>query len=433
MSNIFKNLFFMEMPEKRSSTQEVDENIYSPQFSIFHNILRRQKDSMSLSAIFSATEMICSTLAEIPILVKRIGENGKKEIDLDNPIMIALDNALVSKFTMIKCSLRDMYITGNGFIYIKRRSGVVTGLQYCPASTVTITYNYITQKLFYTVVSEGVSKKVMPKDMIHFVKVTNDGVQGIGILHYAKNAIQLSEFTEDAATNYFASGCNIKGVLKTNGPLNPKQRKDVLNDWSNTYGNEGTSKSGGIVALPGNMEFQQVSNNANDAQLLETRLFNLQEIARFFNISPVMLGDLSHSSYSTIEATNLQFLTQTLQPIISLMEHELNRKLLSDEERKTYVIDIDESYLLKGDKSATATYYGTLVDKGIISINEARYQLGLSPVEGGDELHVAYSDPSQNNINKEDSSDDTEDDKDKETDKKSVDDNNDKKETDKEK
>lgn len=424
----------MEAPEKRGLQENVpDENVYSPQFSIFHNILKRQKSSMSLSAVFSATEIICSTLAEIPILVKRIGQNGKKEIDTENPISIALNNALISKFTMIKCALRDMYISGNGFIYIKRSRGIVTGLQYCPVSTVTINYNYITQKLFYTVVSEGVSKRVLPKDMIHFLKTTNDGVNGIGVLTYAKNTIDLSDYTEEAAASYFNSGCNIKGVLKTNGPLNPKQRKDVLLDWSNTYGNDGSSKSGGIVALPGNMEYQAISSNATDAQLLETRLFNLQEIARFFNISPVMLGDLSNSSYSTIEATNLQFLTQTLQPIISLMEHELNRKLLTEEERKTYVIDIDETYLMKGDKAATASYYGTLVEKGIISINEARHQLGLSPVEGGDDLHIAYSDVNQNNVgNKPDNESDENKDDDKTDDEdKSVENNKDKKDTDK--
>ena len=146
-----------------------------------------------------------------------------------------------------------------------------------------------------------------------------------------------------------------------------------------------------------------------------------------------MLGDLSNSSYSTIEATNLQFLTQTLQPIISLMEHELNRKLLTEEERKTYVIDIDETYLMKGDKAATASYYGTLVEKGIISINEARHQLGLSPVEGGDDLHIAYSDVNQNNVgNKPDNeSDDNKDDDKTDDEDKSVENNKDKKDTDK--
>ena len=115
------------------------------------------------------------------------------------------------------------------------------------------------------------------------------------------------------------------------------------------------------------------------------------------------------------------------------MEHELNRKLLTDEERKTYVIDIDETYLMKGDKAATANYYGTLVEKGIISINEARHQLGLSPVEGGDDLQIAYSDVNQNNVgNKPDNESDENKDDDKTDDEdKSVENNKDKKDTDK--
>lgn len=400
MSNIFTRMFFQEAEQRHKHVEEpIDPNGYTANGNgVFFNILRRTNNSLSLSAVFAATEMISNTIAEIPIVIKKKGENGEKEIDNEHPISLAFDGALISKFTMIKNAIKDMYLTGNGFIYIKRSGNIVTGLQYCPPGTVSINYNPVKQELFYTSAHVGTRVRIAPKNMIHFIKTSVDGIQGIGVLTYAKNAIQLADFTETAASNYFASGCNVKGVLKTNGPLNPKQRDDLLKDWSITYGSEGNSNNGGIIALPGSMEFQAISNSANDAQLLETRLFNLQEIARFFNISPVMLGDLSHSSYSTIEASNLQFLTQTLQPVISLIEHELNRKLLSEEEKKNYVIDLDEQYLLKADKSSTANYYGTLVDKGVISVNEARLQLGYGTIENGDDVHIAYSDVQQNTI-----------------------------------
>lgn len=409
MSNIFTRMFFQEAEQRHKHVEEpIDPNGYTANGNgVFFNILRRTNNSLSLSAVFAATEMISNTIAEIPIVIKKKGENGEKEIDNEHPISLAFDGALISKFTMIKNAIKDMYLTGNGFIYIKRSGNIVTGLQYCPPGTVSINYNPVKQELFYTSAHVGTKVRIAPKNMIHFIKTSVDGIQGIGILTYAKNAIQLADFTEEAAANYFSSGCNVKGVLKTNGPLNPKQRDDLLKDWAHTYGTSGNSNEGGIIALPGSMEFQAISNSANDAQLLETRLFNLQEIARFFNISPVMLGDLSHSSYSTIEASNLQFLTQTLQPVISLIEHELNRKLLSDEEKKNYVIDLDEQYLLKADKSATATYYSTLVGSGVISINEARLQLGYGPKQGADELQIAYTDTNQNKIGSKDSSEET--------------------------
>ena len=103
------------------------------------------------------------------------------------------------------------------------------------------------------------------------------------------------------------------------------------------------------------MEFQSLSQDADKAQMIETRQYNITEIARYFNISPVLLADLSHSSYSTLEAVQLDFLTHTLQPYISMIESEFNRKLLSLSETNLY-IDLDETYLLKSDKQSTASY-----------------------------------------------------------------------------
>lgn len=130
--------------------------------------------------------------------------------------------------------------------------------------------------------------------------------------------------------------------------------------------------------------------------MLETRLFNVSEIARFFNISPVLLQDLSKSSYSSIEAANLQFLTQTLIPYIAIIEREFNRKLVSD---STVFIDLDEREFLRTDMQSTANYYTTLVNAGILTTNECREQLGYNTVEGGDNLRIPYTDINQNTIN----------------------------------
>ena len=132
--------------------------------------------------------------------------------------------------------------------------------------------------------------------------------------------------------------------------------------------------------------------------MIETRLFNVSEIARFFNISPVLLQDLSKSSYSTVEAANLQFLTQTLLPYISIIEAEFNRKLVGEE---NIFIDLDEREFLRTDSQSTANYLQTLTSSGIMTVNEAREQLGLPRVENGDSLVIPYSDVSQNTINNE--------------------------------
>ena len=126
-------------------------------------------------------------------------------------------------------------------------------------------------------------------------------------------------------------------------------------------------------------------------------MFNVQDIARFFGISPVLLGDLSHTSYNSIEATQNQFLLHTLNPYIVMCEEEFTRKLLKPSE-SNLSIDLDETALLKTDKTALASYYGSLLDKGVLSINEVRKELGYNNIEGGDSHTIAYSKIEDNTI-----------------------------------
>ena len=145
------------------------------------------------------------------------------------------------------------------------------------------------------------------------------------------------------------------------------------------------------------MDYKPIQLSATDSQLLESRLFNVQDIARFFGVSPVLLGDLTHSNYNTIEATQNQFVLHTLMPYIVMIEEEFTRKLIKPSEEGLEV-NLDETAILKADKSAMASYYSTLLQNGVLCVNEVRKELGFSPIEGGDKHTVAYTDISQNTI-----------------------------------
>lgn len=106
---------------------------------------------------------------------------------------------------------------------------------------------------------------------------------------------------------------------------------------------------------------------------------------------------MSHSSYSTLEASQLEFLTHTLTPYIQILQDEFNRKLVPDGE---VIIDWDELHLLKSDKQSTANYLSTLIQSGILSINEARHILDYEPIPDGDNHIIAYTDINQNTIGK---------------------------------
>jgi len=387
--------------EKRdaTSTQSTEDTGQGLGLPYLRNILKQQ--SLSLSAVFAAVEIISNSVAEIPINVKsRLRD--RTDVVADHPIYYMLSHCVQTKFILMKMLIVDMLLYGNGFAYIERdrHSGRPTRLVYCPHGTCSVHTVKSTGDIYYMV--KGIQGRVEPINMIHLFKNSKDGIEGIGILAYAANAIELSKYTEKAAENYFSSGCHLGGVLSTSSPrLTKEQRESIRTAWNEAHGTNGT----GMAILEAGMQYQPITSNSKESQLLDTRLFNLQDIARFFNISPVMLGDLSHSSYSTIEASLLEFVTHTLFPYISLIENEFTRKLILPSEAQSLFIDLDDNFILRSDKVSQANYLATLKNAGIITINEARHQLGLNPMDGCDVLMVNFTNIEDNIINKEKNTD----------------------------
>ena len=382
---------FFSRKEKRSQDVPVVDN---NGLGLSNLVNKAQIPSISLSAVFAAVEIISNSVAELPINVKT-REDDKTGIVKVHPIYEALNNGITTKFMLLKMLITDMLLYGNGIAYIDRDAdGTPLQIVYCPYGTYNINYNANTRQLYYTITSLR-RGRIEPIDIIHLVKNSRNGVEGIGVLNYASHTLELAKATEKAAQDYFSSGCHVAGILTTNATRLTKDQRETIRDaWNQAHGNKGT----GMAILENGMQYSPVAANSKESQLLETRLFNLNDIARFFSISPVLLGDLSHSSYSTIEASLLEFVTHTLFPYITLIENEFTRKLIKPSEKNLF-IDLDENYIVKSDKQSQANYLSTLVSKGIMTVNEARYQLGLNPMEGGDKLFVAFTDINQNTIN----------------------------------
>lgn len=362
--------------------------------------LRNQYSAMNISAVYRAVEIISDSIAMLPIKIRQLDADHYNELDSHSLNLVMKNAGYLSKYTFIKLLIQSIMLRGNGFAYIERAGdGTVTGLRYLPSGDVQIHYNKEKKELYYT--CNYVSKKrIEPINMIHLLKNTYDGVNGVSTLTYATRSINLSNNTENSANNFFTSGCNLAGILTVQGQLNDKQRDQIRSSWNQAYSNGGA----GLAVLQGNMDYKPIQLSAAESQMLESREFNITDIARFFGISPVLLGDLSHSSYSTIEATQNQFLLHTLNPYIVLVEEEFTRKLFKPSE-SNLVIDLDETALLKTDKSALAGYYGALLDKGVLCCNEVRKELGYSPIEGGEKHMIAYTKIEDNLINNEENND----------------------------
>lgn len=356
--------------------------------------------AMNLSAVYRAVEIISNSIATLPVKILINDESGKNEAD-KHPLNYVFSDRntdnIISKFTLFKLLVQSVLLRGNGFALIERSGGMVKSLRYLEPNDVNIVYDKIKNTLYYDV--PIIKRHVDPKDMIHLVMFSYDGIKGLSVLQNAARSIGIAQASENAAKSFFDNGMMINGILKVQGPVNQKQREDLRAAWNETY----TANGSGIAILQGNMDYQTIQLSAKDSQMLESRQFSVTDIARFFGISPVLLGDLSaKTNLNTFEALQNDFLVHTLQPYITMIENEFNRKLLSPSEDNLN-ITLETNEILRIDKAAQSNYYSTLINSGVLSINEVRKEIGYNGIgEEGDKHIIPYSDINQNTIDNKD-------------------------------
>lgn len=347
--------------------------------------------AMMLSSVYAAVNIISNSLAMLPITVITKEKNKKTILD-DCFVYHMFDDTLMTKFDTIKQMVADLLLHGNAFAYIDR-SGDKISLRYLDRSYVTVNFDPITERLSYKLEKFNTKKEISRDDIIHLRMNASDGVNGRGILHFAQQSIGLSKSTEKAANSYISSGGKLHGVLSTDQPLiTPENRKEILDSWRQ-------SEVTGTAVLPMGFKYSSTTDNSKDAQMLESRIFNIQEICRYFNLPPVKIGELSHTQYGSVEEGNIEYVQSCILPLADRIENEFNRKLMKD---SNYSINLDINVLLKSDKQSEANYITTLVKNGIITPNEGRNILGYNALEGADRIMVNYTDIESNTIAEQD-------------------------------
>lgn len=344
----------------------------------FESSLKKNVNMMNLSAAFAAVELISNKIASIPIVVKTL--EGER---VSHPFDHVFDTTIIGKFITIKQLIYDTLVNGNGLCYIKRDSnGDAKELIYVPHGSFTICYNQQAQQLYYLIPTMS-NKKVEPVNVIHILKNSIDGVNGKPISYYARKAFLLANAAENAAFNFFDSGCAISGILKSNKPLSTQQKTDIKMSWNQAHVQ---GEPNGLAVLGNDLDFQEIGSNSAESQLLESRKYSVREIARFFGVLPELLGDETNKSYNSLSESLDALISFTLEPFIKILEDEFNRKCLKPSERNYYHIDFKEEDLRMPDETAQAQALNSLVAGGIMTPNEARKILGLPAMDDGDKL-----------------------------------------------
>lgn len=217
-------------------------------------------------------------------------------------------------------------------------------------------------------------------ECIHLKGFSTDGFIGRSPLTSARNALALSLTIEQFGMRNYTKGRPI-GFLTKPERMTKDQRDLLREEWREMY--EGVHNAYKVGVLSGGMDWKQMGFSNDDAQFLQTRQFQVLEIARMLRIPPHMLGDLSQATETNIEQLFLEFLTVTLQPWMTRWEEELDLKLFTPMEQFTYEVEFDLEAFLRGDKLTQATVDKTHLTTGQRTIDETRLRDGFNPLEGG--------------------------------------------------
>lgn len=372
----FRNWFKKKKPEQR----------FCNSASLIYNTNGSYKTgkAMLLSTVYRCVDVISDSVAQLPLEPYKVSKSDYKVKLKNHPSYWILNkepNNKMSRFTFMKTLVVSTLLRGDGYAYIERdNNGDVKALHYIDSYRVTLKEEP-DGTLSYSIT--GFKNQVSDRDMIHIINFTYDGIHGVSTLTHAANSLGLASDSEAHASGFFRGGANLAGILKVNSSLNDQQKQNLKQSWQNAFGvSSGTPN--GVAVLEGNMEYTPITVDPVSAQLIENRAFNVVDLCRFFNVSPVKAFDLSNSSYSTVEATRLAFLTDTLAPLLEKIELEFERKLFKPNEKFKIDVRFDTSALLRTDKAAEAEYLNKLFNMGAISVNELRRNIDLPPIEEGD-------------------------------------------------
>ena len=356
-----------------------------------------ERSAMQMTAVYACVRILSEAIAGLPLHMYRYKDDGGKEKALDHPLYLLLHdepNPEMSSFVFRETLMTHLLLWGNAYAQIIRNGkGEVVALYPLMPNKMTVSRDE-TGQLYYTYQKsqEELPKDntytvtLHPSDVLHIPGLGFDGLVGYSPIAMAKNAIGLAIATEEYGSKFFANGAAPSGVLEHPGTIKDPQR--VRESWMSQFG--GSVNSNKIAVLEEGLKYTPISISPEQAQFLETRKFQINEIARIFRVPPHMVGDLEKSSFSNIEQQSLEFVKYTLDPWVVRWEQSIRRTLLTPEEKKTYFVKFNVEGLLRGDYQSRMSGYATARQNGWMSANDIRELENLDriPAEDGGDLYL---------------------------------------------
>ena len=356
-----------------------------------------ERSAMQMTAVYSCVRILSEAVAGLPLHLYKYTDSGGKAMALDHPLYHLLHdepNPEMSSFVFRETLMTHLLLWGNAYAQIIRNGkNEIVALYPLMPNKMSVDRDE-NGRLYYTYYrgsDEAIKDKefavtLQPSDVLHIPGLGFDGLVGYSPIAMAKNAIGMAIACEEYGAKFFANGAAPGGVLEHPGTIKDPQR--VRESWQFTFGGSGNANK--IAVLEEGMKYTPIGISPEQAQFLETRKFQINEIARIFRVPPHMVGDLEKSSFSNIEQQSLEFVKYTLDPWVIRWEQSIQRSLLSADEKSKYFVKFNLEGLLRGDYQSRMNGYAIGRQNGWMSANDIRELENLDriPAEDGGDLYL---------------------------------------------
>ncbi|WP_130098923.1 phage portal protein [Siccibacter turicensis] len=338
--------------------------------------------AIHLSAVWACVRLLSESVSTLPLKVYERQPNGSRKPATNHPayqVLCRRPNLEMTPSRFMLMLVASICLRGNAFVEKKMIGNKLVSLvPLLPQNMVVKRLD--SGSLEYTYTEAGTKRVIPVKNIMHIRGFGLDGVCGMMPMMAGRDVIGSAMAVEESAAKIFENGLQSSGFLSAEQALDKDQR-ERLRGYMQAF--TGSRNAGKIMVLEGGLKYQNVTMNPEAAQMLESRAFSIEEICRWFRVPPFMVGhaDKQSSWASSVEGMNLQFLTNTLRPLLVNIEQEISRCLLDDEE---LFAEFSVEGLLRADSAGRSAYYTTALQNGWMSRNDVRRLENLPPIEGGE-------------------------------------------------
>ncbi|HCU0913608.1 TPA: phage portal protein [Proteus mirabilis] len=342
--------------------------------------------AMQLSAVWACVRLLSESISTLPIKIYKSESDGSRSLAKDHPIYRLLckqPNFEMTPSRFMLMVVASLCLRGNSFIEKKYIGSKLVALEPLLPQNMMVKRSDQTGMLEYKYTDPlGQKTRTIPTNKImHIRGFGMDGICGMIPVKIGRDVIGAALSVEESAAKIFENGLQSSGFLSSEFPLDDEQRERIRSYLLSFVGSKNAGK---MMVLEGGMKYNNVTMNPEAAKMLESRTFSIEEICRWFRVPPFMVGHMDKQSSwaSSVEGMNMQFLTNTLRPLLVNIEQEISRCLLNGDD--DYYAEFSVEGLLRADSAGRSAYYTTALQNGWMSRNDVRRLENLPPIEGGD-------------------------------------------------